>query len=359
MATLASERYIAGPQYEQIDWELGKAFDTHKRNFATAWLLPQILNQVEGGHWGDPEGISGVAVTNSYSNHDVNYAQFGGEQDEYTYNMRGGRSPYTAYYSQSHVGLTWTSEQIEYNANAEIRRAEIVADEEAMAMSEILERLDHMLVGVNGLGTGNWIAAHNTPDIWGICPTLLNTNPYYSVNPRPPELNAVNSGTVTVAANGWFPEIARVQDLVVANHEPMPWLMIAPLSTRNYFVSESINPWRNVNRAVNMNLNSWDQGFDFDSINFSLWGTDLFVIFDADMEGSGPGSADNTFALLNPSKMQFYTMPNRWLRPPKYMQGGENQPNTWFGNIDMWGLLHIGSPKSHAYMHTYTLPAIS
>lgn len=363
MAKLMSDRFILGPQYEYIDWELGKAFDAVKRNFETAWKLPQILSQVEGGYWGNPEGLSGPAVTNSYDNDGQNYATFGGELDAYTYANRLGKIPYTLYYSQSHVPIQFTSEQLEYVDAAEIRRAQIREDEERKAMREAMEWINCQLLGVacNGtnVGTGNFIVGHNTPDIWGFRTILNNANAYYSVNPRPPELNAINQTGITIAANNLYAEIARIMELVAAGNNEIPWLGIFPATWRRYFVSEQINPWRSINRDVNFTLTDWNKGFAIDQINFGYWGNDLYPIFENAMPGSGPGAADNEWMLLNPSKIQVVTMPNRFLNTPVYMQGGPAQPNTWYANMDIWYYMHVSDPACQAYMTSYTLPAIA
>lgn len=361
MAEPMSNRFILGERYEYIDWELGKAFDAVKKNFETAWKLPIILNSTGGdGYWGPAKGISGPVQSNSYDDNDVNHAEFGGEFDDYDYHMRGGRTPYKWAFSQNRNGIKFSSEMIEYNANAEIRRAEIMENEETDTMKECMERINHLLLGVNGIGTGNFIFGHNTPDIWGLRTIALNTNPYYDINPRPAELNFVNQNGIAPPANGFASEMFRVQELVAANHEPLPILLIAPLSCRRYMLHENINPMRSINIDVSKSQTSWDEGVIQNEVKMTYLNNEIFVIYDADMPGSGPGHADNEFLLLNPEKIEVQYMPGRFLEKPYYKTWEQtSNPLTYVGDIFFWFYLHVMSPKSHAYMYEYTLPVIT
>jgi hypothetical protein len=356
-----SNRFILGPRYEYIDWELALAFDAVKKNYETAWKLPVILNSAGGdGYWGPARGISGPVVRNSYKDTDVNHASFGGEQDDYDYHMREGRKPYELAYSQNRNGIKFTEEMIRYTVEAEIRRAEVMVDEETDCMRECMERINHLLLGVNGIGTGNFIFGHNTPDIWGARTIALNTNPFYNINPRPPELNFQNPNTVVVPANGLASEMFRVQELCGADHEVLPVCGIAPLSVRRYFMHENITPMRSINVDVNKVQDSWDEGVIQNEIRMCYLNNDIFWIFDSDMPGTGPGSADNEFLLFNPQKVQVEYMPGMFLEKPYYHNFTQtSNPLVYVGDIFFWFYMHWLSPKSHAYGYGYTFPVIT
>ena len=357
----ASEILETGlPPWGEEVWFTGEAWVANKGSITTLAALASILPKVPGGHFGPTPKISTMKIEAAYTETDwTNLGYFAGEGQQYFYDTEDeNNNTYQIPFSQSYIPYKFTDEQLIFRQNASIQSFDKFQEEINKRSGRALRRLNNMILGVGGLGTGIRRIAENTWDMYGLLTILNNLNDYYGIaRPLSGILDSVNidGSVVGPLGNGEFIEFLRVAQQEVTDKgedAPVLWLMSTRMQVtverEMYNIRGAVPGGGAIVRPTERILDSKSEpGYSFSRPNIQMYGDDWIFVFDRNIPGDGPGATNNVIIGLSPKYIRFLTVPNRFMNDPQFMHGGHTHPTSHFAVSYLWGLLWVECPPAH------------
>jgi hypothetical protein len=341
-----------------VDTYLQDAFYANQESAHLFFALHDLLPNQPGSKYGVNPRMNGYALQGFYRKKaGANSAELAGPDVDFNYSKGGGNTPYETYMSQARVGLEFSQDEVDMLGNAVDGYFDAVEDEKREKVMELLTLRNAQLYD----GDGQFVPGRRTTNYWGLR-TILDwqTNDYYSVaRPGTGELNNTLINNANVPANALMTFVEVLRNMVRLTNRPAPTFHIMNPSWIPLWITEGINPWGDVNRAVRYNINDGSAGFRHRELTFISFGEGYQFCFDPDIPGSGPSGTDNELIILNLSLVDLLWRSNYYWNDPEFEKGTKLQPLQHWANVYDHSWFRVRDPQSHIYAREITLPALT